>query len=151
MEDRIIQRIKGTKYIENAMSWDPSTKLYGIVTQKTTVMRNSNQILHVNKFIHFVIMHSVLQLFVNSMFWGPVYKLFVFDNAKQNNSECIVRLTSTLICQHVQLVYSTTAGNLRVREFCSLPNSVAVPVLRCCNSGGSLLASYSKFTAWILS
>jgi hypothetical protein len=43
------------------MSWDRSTKLYGIITQKTaltvfTVMRTSNQILHVNKFLHFVIM-----------------------------------------------------------------------------------------------
>jgi len=74
-----------------------------------------------------------------------------FDNAKQNNSECIVRLKSTLIGQHVQLAYNTTGGNLHVTEFCSLPNSVAVPVLQCCNSCGYLLASYCKVTAWILS
>lgn len=42
MEDGIIQRIKGTKYIEHAMSWDPSMKLYDIVTQKTTVMSTFN-------------------------------------------------------------------------------------------------------------
>jgi hypothetical protein len=70
--------IKGTKYIEHAMSWDPSTEPYGIVTHKTTVTRTSNQILHVNKFLHFFIMQSVLQVFVNSMFRDPVYKLFVF-------------------------------------------------------------------------
>jgi hypothetical protein len=151
MEDRIIQRIKGTKYIEHAMSWDPSMKLYGIVTQKTTVMRTSNQILHVNKFLHFIIMQSVLQVFVNSLFENLHINYLYFDNAKQNNSECIVWLQSTLIGQHVQLVYSTTAGSFSVTEFCSLPNSVAVPVLRCCNSGGYLLASYCKVTAWSLS
>jgi hypothetical protein len=116
MEDRIIQRIKGTKYTEHAMSCDPSTKLYGIVTQKTTVLRTSNHILHVNKFLHFIIMQSVLQVFVNS-FFEIMYKNYLyFDNSKQNNSECIVRLKSTLIGQHVQLVYSAAAGSLHVTE-----------------------------------
>jgi hypothetical protein len=151
MEDRIIQRIKGTKYIEHAMSWDPSTKLYSIITQKTIVMRTSNQILHVNKFLNFIIMQNVLQVFVNSLFEILYISYLYFDNAKQNNSECIVRLKSTLIGQHVQLVNSTTAGSLHVTEFCSLPNSVAVPLLQCCNLGGYLLASYCKVTAWILS
>jgi hypothetical protein len=89
MEDRMIQKIKGTKYIEHTMSWDPSMKLYGIITQKTTVMRTSNQILHVKKFLH------VLQVFVNPLFEILYINYLYFDNAKQNNSECIASLKST--------------------------------------------------------
>jgi len=91
-------------------------------------MRTSNQILRVNKFLHFIIMQIVLQVFVNSLFEILYIHYLYFDNAKQNNSERIVRLKSTLMGQHVQFVYSTTAGSLHVTEFRSPPNSVAVPV-----------------------
>lgn len=114
MEGRIIMR-KCRKYIEHAMSCNPSRKLYGIITQKTTiliftVMRTSKYCMLTSFF--FIIMQRVVRVFVNSLLEILYINYLYFDNVEQNNSDCIVRLKSTLVCQHVQLVYSSTAGNL---------------------------------------